>query len=987
MYFYFYESDQEVQDTKIVSYEADGTEKITVTLSEEVTSPKFYVNGTLIADAKVDSAKAPVYVITATDILKENKENTLRATDSATSFDETVNFNYIKLNAPSEVGVAETVSVNKKNKVNAANVTNAKLYVKFDTLNADDLTVEFTVKGKDKDKKDLTRVYTTHVAGSETEAKTFENLSEFADGKLSVKARVVKEDTHTVSVSTAEQTVTKSAEAPILTVKSVNRSSATQVKIGLGTEGDVTSLYYLVKDSGEAIPTVEQVLSDGTKATSEWSTPTLTLDNKGITDAAKAYVVYLVAQTKTGTNSTNIVAAKVAKNGVDQIEAVTDLQQIAETQATFKWNWNNEDDEPYLVGYRVELICASNTKIVSIDSKETKQIDLFDAIKELLAMEGSTGNVKVNVYAVADNIDKKDSNVLSATFTPQPFVSSITTTLDKTTLSWIVAGNTEKANYTVKVIKYNADSKNFDDVVLTKGVGSKTSCDILTDLNVESYGLGSYIFTVVANPAADVLATSKESTKADHTEYYVIEGIKDLEISKVDGLKVTLTGTLLPTDDYELATSSDSNKIVYELYYKAENGEWTKSTDSNVFVAKPYEYDGDTDNLLYGETYSFTIATKITNNAGSTTICEKKATSDVKCTFDVEPITATLTYKDYEKSMQNQGAVIGDTLVLAENNVTYKDNVLYLGLTDNKIATYKAEDDANIAKVIELLKQMKEDDTVKLESNKVTELELKAPSAGTTYDLTSVEKATKVEITGNSAMTTVKGNLTAITLNGVAAKFDLSGLTVTTANVNEDNDELKVAKDTSVVLASGKKVVTINDVKFTEGVDDKLAPVKLVANNSFETTGSTRGTLKVDSSKVSGEVALTLDSNKQKELEITASEDGLKVLTNTVAGGDVTVLGGKVDLSNNGYTFDNVTVKNSDEEKQLTVDLILDKVATKADAKQAEAVKTVAAVVITDSKYQFKATEATDAHYTVKEGSNVVTFIVEAGKSVTTKSE
>ena len=785
---------------------------------------------------------------------------------------------------------------------------------------------------------------------------------------------------HSVSelayTSGSEAKADKFAEAPILTVKSVNRSNASEVAIVLNTEGDVTSLYYLVKESGEAVPTVEQVLSDGTKADTEWSTPNLTLNNKGITDAAKAYVVYLVAQTKTGTNSTNVVAAKVAKYDVDPIANVPSFNQKASTKATFEWTYDEETEG--LEGYKITLTCGSETMVVNVEDKNVKEIDLFNEIKTLVA-KGGTSSVNLEIIAVADNVDHTDSaSAKSVTFTVPAFATKVEAKIEKDVLSWEVTGNVSDASYIVKVSKYNKETASYDELP-SVNVGSKTSCDVLKDLKLDSNGIGTYKFVVVANPSADVLAAPVESS--EEVKYHVIEGVKDLAISKVEERKVTFTATLLP-DVYDL----DSDTITYDLYY-AVDGEGYTTSAKQTFTTTPYEYDGSVV-FDYGKTYKFTVATSL-KKGGSALVHEERATTDVKYTFEAQPINSAqagtaFTYVEYK--LDEGSAVVDPTLQLTSNQITYKDDVLYVYSTDNMettgVVTYKASDSEEIANILALLKQMHANDTMKIENNIIKELKLTTPTGGATYDLSKVAKDTKVELAGNSSTTTVKGDLAAITLTEESAKFDLSGLKCTTVTVSGDGNDLTVANGTFVSLT--KNNATINGTYIKDTASGRV--IKVVANNSFETTGKGSSTLEVDSSKVSGEVTLTIDSVAQ-DLKLTASNDGIKVLTNTITGGDVTVLGGRVDLSNNGYKFADVTVDNTEGEEQLKVELVLDKTATKEDAKQGKTVKASANPVIAGSSYSFKVTTLGDAKYTVEEGSNVVTFFVEAEKTVTTKSE
>ena len=261
--------DQEVQaDFEITSLQIKN-EALTIKLNKTVKDAKFYINGKLFVATATGTDNT--YVIASstalTNALKRNEENTLevKASDGNNVVKQSKTFIYRKLTAPDSVTVAAS-SGNDVGAVNASNVTSATVLIKYNdsNINKVPVTVELTITDSKKNKISLSKELT----GFETESR-IENVdfSSLVDGNLNVK-EIVKDNQGNIVESTVTSAIEKKAESPIVKYSTVARSNATAVTInGIVTSDEVNETYYLVKESGEAAPTVEQVVNANQKLT------------------------------------------------------------------------------------------------------------------------------------------------------------------------------------------------------------------------------------------------------------------------------------------------------------------------------------------------------------------------------------------------------------------------------------------------------------------------------------------------------------------------------------------------------------------------------------------------------------------------------------------------------------------------------------------------------------------------------------------------
>ena len=913
--------EQEVLDAvevkKVEVSTKESKEVIEVTLSKKVDNAKFYVNGTIVNSTKVTSKEENgvcVYTLTLDeDTLNKNEENTLRVIDEEGTFDKTETFTYRVMIAPSSVSVAPGAG-NSINMVNASNVNSATIQVLFEDGNRNTLpvTIEVTIE----DTADEEKGEVKHTVTKTIEATTMEtvekitgvDLSSFNEGKLTLTA-VVKDSEGNVSAPTENKTVTKIADAPIVKYASASRKDTTHATITdltstnqAGSNND--TIYYLVKEQGETAPTVDEVI-EGNKTLS--AGPSVDAD---ITDGVngKVYVVYLVAKTTTGTKSTEVVAIQVAKQGATQIAPVEkeNIVKVDGTEATYEWNYNEETEG--FVGYRV-VLKDNNQKVLvdkTINKGEETRVDFLETLKQQKDIESYT----IEVIALADNVDYQNATAIATEAQKiNPVISQhITLAIEndendekKILLTWSTTDTNTTAvdHYLVEVAKYDKSAK---DKEYTTNVKSFTTTELKYDIApvVEEMGAGTYRFNVTAVAREELLrsnVSAEDSIAESKTVYHQGRKISGLTAT-VSGQKVTLKGTLLSKEDLFDDGATPKAEIKYNLHYRKSETETNYSSaasDTNISEL-PHDVVSSLDS---GTKYDFIIETEVTNG----TVKKSFYSDPVSATTELGAILATnAKYVQYKET-----SAIDSTPALENNRLTYKDGVLYIKSGDT-VKSYTSEKYPEVTKIIAVLNQMGENDTVSI-NEKITELALYAEDATVekTYDLTNVPANAKVTVTGNaSRVTGVKGNLTEITLAS-SNEFNLSELTANVVNVSKANATLTANAGTTLKFGSSAATVTVNDVALG-GVASGNATV---TSDGFEFAGNALTALTVDSSESTKVVNLKFSGATPKTLNITADEaNGVKLATNTIAIEELNVLNGKVDISNS--PFKELTVGDSE---------------------------------------------------------------------------
>lgn len=955
--------------------EIESATKLTVTLSDVVENAKFYVDGKLVSTVtNVEN----VYTLTV-PTLTSGKEYTLKVTDKTASFEETKTFTYRKLVAPVEVTIAATETNNFAD-VNAGNVKNATVLVTFATINGIAETLEVTIKDED----DKTVTLTKELTGFETEVR-FDNvdLSALKEGALTLKATL--KDDQGNSATSLEFTAEKRSDAPIVKTISVTRSSATAAKIETLKTTETDALYYMVKEAGQTAPTAKEVIDNGTlnktsATTSETISVTITNGS-----ADKAYVVYIVPVTATGTYTNNVVEVKVSKvvDADHKLAPVTGIAKKTGTESTFEWAYD-ETAEGF-VGYKAVLKLIKDEKGTAIspvktkaektiNKGEAKEVNFFDEMKK------EAGIYVVEIIALADNVDYADSAVAKSAETK---VESIATTVKvefdkdvKTLLKWSMTPQTNitKVNdYTVEVAKYNSKTKKFD--VISTANTTATTYDIASIVNEN--GIGEYTTRVIANAKEDALLVSKASAvdASKGLKYYVVESIKDLAVSKVNGKVVTLTATTLP-DVY-------STKPKYTLYIKEAGKTYDDSViapEDNI-TAFPYEVQTSLEN---GKEYCFKLVTTVNN----VEYVSNETTVEIE---GIVPFpTTALTYVKYEP----QSAVEPTADLTDTNQITYNGDTLYMRGTTAAITTVTTEN-STAASVIDMLKQMSVKDTKKgtadtvtITNNAISKVTLIAPEEDTTLDLTKLPKTATVEVTGNEkGTTTIKGELNGITLKGAKAKFDLSGLTVVNPVAVTGNNTVLTAQNNTILNLTDKttpvSIATVNGVVLTEKTEPtaKSLGTITIKEAEFDIPGGANA-ISVDTTKVDKDITLNFTAKAQTgKVSILANEvNTVKVTTNLFAAKEIEVLGGKVDFTDARTTV--TSLKALGGTKGSKVILVTDKVATESAIDEELATGT-AEVLIEGSSFKFVVDVAKGATYTVNEGSNEVILNILKDKTVT----
>ena len=894
--------------------------------------------------------------------MKENEKNTLLVTDESKTFEQTKDFTYKKLIAPSAVLIAAE-SGNAENQVNSSNVSNTAITVNFEGGNKNELpvTLEVTIK----DSKDNVITLTKQLTSKLTNEEVRGNLSSLEEGKLTLSA-LVRDGDGNVSASTPEVEATKLANAPVVTYESVKRDNTTTAKITnlKSTNSDDSEnkddIYYLVQGIDKPEPTVDEVMSKGSKITVESPDSSATIPDEFKDTAC---VIYVVAQTKSGTESEKVLAIKVAKVDATEMEGEVTLQKVTGTDVTYSWDFDEETDG--FEGYRVILKDQAGKILYEkiVNKGETREVNFFDTLKKQEA-----GTYTISVTAIADNVDYTDVTSDEVTITTSPVLTNMSVSLDKekNTITWEQVGDVKNVeNYTIEVMKYDPSKeagKEYETIVSSATVSSIVDYDI-TPI-VEKNGIGTYSFKVTANAKDNVLmasASSADITKASgdtdtysNIKYHQGIGLSDLSAEIKNG-NVALKGSLLSEEVFDVKSSAKAGLVEYKLYYKVATDK--SYTGEGIEVTElPYEL---TNQLNPGTQYKFMIMTTVDGN--------KYYSNEPSATTPITPIV--IDNAKYKKLEENSPVIPS----LNNKEVTYNNGVLYVN-NNGSMVEYSSEVYPEVLDIVNVLEQMGENDTISV-NGKITNLTLKASAEKTTtYDLTKVPKTAKVEITGDPTYaTTVKGDLNEITLKTASAKFNLNELEVGNVKVEDNTIDLTVKPDTTLTFGSEKTEATINGIKLTQ--DTTLASVK-TTENGFRFTGSDNK-LTIDASKSTNNITVEFVGTNQKGLEITANENNaVAVLTNEQEISDLEIKQGKVDLKNavfNTLKLGGVTGTNK-------VTLITNSTNTNKNIVGEKLPNTP--VLIDWLGYYLTASVADKAAYSSDKDSNTIVFTLENSATV-----
>ncbi len=958
--------DQEVLDVEIVSFEVEASGNISVKLNKEVQDIRFKLNDILV-DGTQDSSNKNIYKINGISQLKENKENVLLITDESNSFEESKTFVFKKLVAPTSLKVVAG-SGNNDNEINSSNVKNVNMDVTFNGGNTNILPVILEVNITDSADEPNTLTLTKELTTKNINETISGDLSSLEEGTLTLKA-LVRDSEGNVSTVANGTAATKYANAPVVTYEKANRTADKKKKpqasiTNLKSTNTNDTVYYLVKKVGEPAPTVADIIGNSASNTSKINSFNETTSIPIPTDIGDdACVVYLAAKTASGTDSKDVVAIKVAKKGANAMEGKVTVEKETSKEATYKWDFNEETEG--FVEYRVILKDSTNKIVYEtvVNKGETKEVDFFDILKEQDA-----GTFNMTVIAVADNEDYTDVSSTGVTITTSPVLTGITITLDKNEkkISWTPTGDVAKVkDYTVEILKYDSTktNKEYNNVVSSATTTETSNFDISSI--VEKYGAGTYSFKVTANAKDDVLMANKSSDeikkasgssdKQANLKYYQGARIEDLRAVLEDG-KVQLKGTLLDSNNlFDILSKNRASLVNYKLYYVESDKDYVE--DSTAITSLPYNV---AENLNPGKEYKFMIVTEVNGS--------KYYSNEAKVTTPISALAFTnATYVKVEK----------DSPVLPKlgaNQVTYKDNTLYVG---EKMTEYSSDIYPEVLNIISVLDQMDNNDKISV-NDKITALTLTDDDKkDTTYDLTKVAKTAKVNITGEANYTTtVTGELNEITVD-TAKKFDLSELSVEKVIISKDNMDLTLDTSSPVnVEVTTGTTTTINGVKIKQ--ESKINPF-IVEGDKFTFTGS-NNKLSIDSSKVEKQIDVEFVGTNQDGLEISANKsNAVRVFTNAQEITGLEVKSGKVDISK--AVFKSLVVGDTSMSDKYTVTLITDKTYTG---------NTVVGEKLTSTPklldwfgYYLVPSVANEASYSVKTNSDEIEFTLNKKSIVT----
>ena len=809
--------DQEVQETKIISfdvtYTSDSVNTITIKLSAPVSNPTFLINN-LVYTGTASNGNT-TYTITNVRGLKTTEKNTLIMKDSTGTEIGTKEFVCRVLNAPTGLTIPGD-ETNAANRVTTTNVSKAHIQVTFNPVNTEAVTLVVEITDTKNDKKAASTLTFTKEVTARAGSVSFDaDLSSLNDGQLTVKAYVTDKDGNKSTEKTGV-TFTKATEMPKATLVSATRTNGTDGTIELFTEGNVTKVAYLVKEAGEEAPSKEQVIA-GKFSASEFLANKLTFNstNSNAFEAGKAYDVYLVAYTVDNISADEVLKVSMPKNGLTQL---TPVSEVSSTLEPGVYTWTYDEETEGLAGYRAVLKKGNvvvAVKDIPLDAEN--KVNFFDEMKK------AASTYTFDLYAVGDDVVKTTSSAKSTTLdTVASVVTDITVKLDKTTktkLIWQTTGTaSDVKDFTLELAKYNSTLGDNKEYEIIETVNNITAYEYDVAELINKHGAGQYAFVITANPKDNVLKSSKKSTTADIDAanpsysgpiYYQINDTVTLEVTNVNDDSVKLTGSLIK-GDYK------SNVITYKLYQSNDGSSYTEV--GGVTIPSDTTFTVTVPSLDNTKTYYFKIKTTIASTDTTNTTPDANRTNISNTGFyDSEAVKVNLTkhisttssveYKEYKNVTAN--GEIDTSSKFTSNMITYNENTLYIN--DGTLKSYTVAEIPEVADIINALKVLKETDELEIKNNKVLKVELKTEN---TYELGEAVK--DAALTLSTKDMTVKGTVKSIELSD-AHEYDLSGLTISGGTVKVGVKDILVKLPASVKLEFADSIenVTLNGVKLT----------------------------------------------------------------------------------------------------------------------------------------------------------------------------
>ena len=877
--------------------------------------------------------------------------------------------------------------MNSKNAINASNVTDATVAIKFETnTNKVPVTAELTIIDEEDNKLPL---LSTEIAAYETETRIQNvDFSSLVDGMLDIKV-VLKDDQGNIKENKFNSVIEKKAEDPIVKYTTVKRTSSTGAKInGLIKINKTDTVYCLVKEATESAPTVDEVIkyTKNTANVSPLSNNADTGGDKNITitngNGDKEYIAYLAVETVKGTTSSKVIPVKIATSNAKQLEN-TNLVVTKKTseKATFEWTYDDETDG--LTGYKAilkknDIAVAEKT----IELGNAKEVNFFDEMKKY-ADTSATTTYDVFVVALGNGKDFEDSveKKCAEQVKVDPVATNVTITapaLNTTMFTWKVGASDDVSNisdYTVEVVKYNALNNTYENVKTFNIL--ETSYDI-AEL-AEENGIGEYGLNVTANAKADVLKVSKESAKVSTSagaKYYQVEPVKNLAISKIETNSITLTGTLLPKV-YSVTPT-------YTLYVKKANETFQLATPTSNVLSFPVKVT----NLTPNTEYSFKLVTKVGNTECVSEVATGETTAEVS---KIKDTTKNTDFQYVKYQAQNSVEPTPSVSQLPKDKITYNEGVLYIDYDGKTVVAYDstvegAED------VIDVLKQL-DITTTKLQitNSKISKLEFVTDTKqGKMYDLSKVAQTAEVTITGNAKNATVNGTIKNLTLKNTSSVFDLSGLAISDkVTINATGSTLSVANNTKLTFSENIAKVTVNNVVINKtGSSVKLGDMTVKENGVLDITGDGTNALTVDSSAANNEVKLNFITTAQRNLTLTASENSATKITNIKQGsGELKINSGKVDFRGDTLPFKKIIANANNTANAKTI------IVTSGSADESLSDRLISNGVgdtlINGSEFKFKASVAhsatAGATYSTTASSGDITLNIKSGTVEITK--
>ena len=719
------------------------------------------------------------------------------------------------------------------------------------------------------------------------------------------------------------------------------RPSNESATISFVVDSDVQIIkaYYIVKNHGDAAAVyATDFVKDGKLIAPYVQVKNNKVENASIpvNDATRAYDVYFVLEDQYGSistavcngSSTEVYALVPRANYTDTAKTVTKVQlpkleeetSTASAKAVINVDKALESDDKFVaILYKDGKPIAQSEISVSATEVDGKKVEV--ALSKFVPSIEGAGEYQLAVFGEGSNMVAPSETTYSNTETVAPIASVKTpefstylSTQDNrnhSKLAWETSYHDQDiGGYEVKVSEYNQSAKNYQDFdelgtisgTITNSENSKTK-EVVDSSSIQDNTL--YKAQVVVKVKTGHKLSEADSKPSVSKEFFKLEtpqvvsnlstaSESTLELVSAKTTPVTISGKT-PTykvEVYTINTSGEAGKGENKYQRASQfDQEVEVNKSSGRFTVK---------GLNPGTRYAIRLVATVDGVDGKV---EGKSEY-----VEIESTKKLMSSIDHDIVADGEDTRNGKISVNSDHTIVSIDG-------DN----YNVSEYEGLAKVVDLIAALKENDHVKYSVSTPNEVTIKISTTDNTAQVRTLPasvKGMKVYITGNpysQEIATTSGNKPAeVNITGV------TGGTLTIENVNADKIVLNGGKYNTgtarklVTVASGS-TVTFKDSEFTASVS-KETPMRVEAHRAAIVTTSNNATNDIKFSAVTGGLNVvfggdgTTETSQAGSLEVSGEGDMVvlvnspsnnSTLTQVTSSLKVTTKNGEVDLSNN----------------------------------------------------------------------------------------